>query len=91
MIFNCLQASKKQSPLFRVTFDRCYLPQELKNPSTLETHKLDLLAEISNLKLKLASSERERCELEERTGISRVRLELNFCHRLPVCGNETPH
>ena len=47
-------------------------PQELKNPSTLETHKLDLLAEISNLKLKLASSERERCELEERTGVAQV-------------------
>ncbi|KAK2190069.1 hypothetical protein NP493_90g02039 [Ridgeia piscesae] len=46
------------------------MAEELKNPSTLETHKLDLLAEISNLKLKLASSERERCELEERTGVA---------------------
>ncbi|KAI0232348.1 Liprin-beta-1 [Lamellibrachia satsuma] len=51
------------------------MPGELKNPSTLETHKLDLLAEISNLKLKLASSERERCELDERTGVAQKRID----------------
>ncbi|PVD33441.1 hypothetical protein C0Q70_04697 [Pomacea canaliculata] len=40
--------------------------QELLTHTTLETHKLDLMAEISNLKLRLASSEKDRRELDER-------------------------
>lgn len=34
-----------------------------------ETHKLDLMAEISNLKLKLATSEKERQELNDQLKI----------------------
>lgn len=34
--------------------------------SSLETHKLDLMAEISSLKIRLATAENERRELEER-------------------------
>ncbi|KAK3581545.1 hypothetical protein CHS0354_031887 [Potamilus streckersoni] len=39
---------------------------ELLSRTSLETHKLDLMAEISSLKLKLATSDKERRELEER-------------------------
>ena len=34
--------------------------------TNLETHKLDLMAEISNLKLRLATSDKERNELREK-------------------------
>ncbi|XP_052799700.1 liprin-beta-2-like isoform X6 [Mya arenaria] len=39
---------------------------ELLTRSSLETHKLDLMAEISSLKIRLATAENERRELEER-------------------------
>ncbi|XP_076450431.1 liprin-beta-1-like isoform X3 [Babylonia areolata] len=39
---------------------------ELLTHSSLETHKLDLMAEISSLKLKLAAAEKDRRELDER-------------------------
>ncbi|CAD5121452.1 DgyrCDS9961 [Dimorphilus gyrociliatus] len=39
--------------------------KELLSRTAAETHKLDLMAEISNLKLKLATSEKERRELNE--------------------------
>ncbi|XP_055957605.1 liprin-beta-1-like isoform X4 [Patella vulgata] len=43
---------------------------ELLTRSSLETHKLDLMAEISSLKNKLALTEKERRELDERLQIS---------------------
>lgn len=43
-----------------------FILQELVTRSGLETNKLDLLAEISNLKLKLASIERDKQESEQR-------------------------
>ena len=46
--------------------------QELISRTTLETHKLDLMAEISNLKLKLATSEKDRREGDEKLGKSQV-------------------
>ncbi|KAL8589242.1 hypothetical protein ACOMHN_017043 [Nucella lapillus] len=39
---------------------------ELLTHSSLETHKLDLMAEISSLKLKLAAAEKDRRELDDR-------------------------
>ena len=44
----------------------CCLLQELLTHTSLETHKLDLMAEISSLKLKLAAAEKDRRELDER-------------------------
>ena len=48
--------------------------QELLGKSSLETHKLDLMAEISNLKLKLASAERDRHEMRQSLTQAEVRL-----------------
>ncbi|KAM4747041.1 liprin-beta-1 isoform 2-T2 [Rhinophrynus dorsalis] len=42
------------------------LQQELLSRTSLETQKLDLMAEISNLKLKLAAVEKDRNECEDR-------------------------
>ncbi|NP_001082516.1 PTPRF interacting protein, binding protein 1 (liprin beta 1) S homeolog [Xenopus laevis] len=42
------------------------LQQELLSRTSLESQKLDLMAEISNLKLKLVSVEKDRKEFEER-------------------------
>ncbi|XP_033881719.1 liprin-beta-1-like isoform X6 [Acipenser ruthenus] len=42
------------------------LQQELLSRSALETQKLDLMAEISNLKLKLTALEKDRLDFEER-------------------------
>lgn len=39
--------------------------QELICRSTLETQKLELMAEISNLKLKLTAMEKERIDFDE--------------------------
>lgn len=33
--------------------------------SSLETHKLDLMTEISNMKLKLAAAEKEKLEMQD--------------------------
>ncbi|WAR02701.1 LIPB1-like protein [Mya arenaria] len=51
-------------PTMLIMYD-LYL-QELLTRSSLETHKLDLMAEISSLKIRLATAENERRELEER-------------------------
>ncbi|KAG8535409.1 hypothetical protein GDO81_028619, partial [Engystomops pustulosus] len=40
--------------------------QELLSRTTLETQKLDLMAEISTLKLKLTAVEKDRGDFEER-------------------------
>lgn len=42
------------------------LNQELLSRTSLETQKLDLMAEISNLKLKLTSVEKDRLDYEDR-------------------------
>lgn len=42
------------------------LDQELLSRTTLETQKLDLMAEISTLKLKLTSVEKDRLDYEDR-------------------------
>ncbi|XP_062913658.1 liprin-beta-1b isoform X9 [Mobula hypostoma] len=42
------------------------LQQELLSRTSLETQKLDLLAEVSNLKIKLNAMEKDRLEYEER-------------------------
>lgn len=42
------------------------LNQELLSRTSLETQKLDLMAEISNLKLKLTSVEKDRFDYEDR-------------------------
>eukprot|EP00075_Anas_platyrhynchos_P016582 XP_027305835.1 liprin-beta-1 isoform X8 [Anas platyrhynchos] len=42
------------------------LQQELLSRTSLETQKLDLMAEISNLKLKLTSVEKDRVDYEDR-------------------------
>lgn len=46
--------------------------QELLSRTNLETHKLDLMAEISALKLKLATSEKARCEFEQKVSEGQV-------------------
>ncbi|VCW77090.1 unnamed protein product [Gulo gulo] len=42
------------------------LQQELLSRTSLETQKLDLMAEISNLKLKLTAVEKDRLDYEDR-------------------------
>ncbi|XP_060695707.1 liprin-beta-1b isoform X5 [Hemiscyllium ocellatum] len=42
------------------------LQQELLSRTSLETQKLDLMAEVSNLKIKLSALEKDRLEYEER-------------------------
>ncbi|XP_067855306.1 liprin-beta-1b isoform X10 [Heptranchias perlo] len=42
------------------------LQQELLSRTSLETQKLDLMAEVSNLKIKLSTVEKDRLEYEER-------------------------
>lgn len=43
-----------------------FLYQELLSRTSLETQKLDLMAEISTLKLKLTSVEKDRLDYEDR-------------------------
>lgn len=51
---------------FQVVYKFLIVEKELLTRSSLETHKLDLMAEISSLKIRLATAENERRELEER-------------------------
>ncbi|XP_052438043.1 liprin-beta-1b isoform X2 [Carassius gibelio] len=54
------------------------LQQELLCRSTLETQKLELMAEVSNLKLKLTAMEKERFDFDDRFGDSEgLILEIN--------------
>lgn len=53
------------------------LNQELLSRTSLETQKLDLMAEISTLKLKLTSVEKDRLDFEDRfrdTEVSKTQL-----------------
>lgn len=53
------------------------LNQELLSRTSLETQKLDLMAEISTLKLKLTSVEKDRLDYEDRfrdTEVSKTQL-----------------
>lgn len=49
-----------------------YLLQELLCRTTLESQKLELMSELSNLKLKLNSIEKERLDFDERFSDSEV-------------------
>uniref|UniRef100_A0A8C2K4V2 PPFIA binding protein 1b n=1 Tax=Cyprinus carpio TaxID=7962 RepID=A0A8C2K4V2_CYPCA len=54
------------------------LQQELLCRSALETQKLELMAEVSNLKLKLSAMEKERLDFDDRFGDSEgLILEIN--------------
>uniref|UniRef100_A0A671PXJ3 Liprin-beta-1-like n=1 Tax=Sinocyclocheilus anshuiensis TaxID=1608454 RepID=A0A671PXJ3_9TELE len=54
------------------------LQQELLCRSALETQKLELMAEVSNLKLKLTAMEKERLDFDDRFGDSEgLILEIN--------------
>ncbi|XP_059362655.1 liprin-beta-1b isoform X2 [Carassius carassius] len=54
------------------------LQQELLCRSTLETQKLELMAEVSNLKLKLTAMEKERLDFDDRFGDNEgLILEIN--------------
>uniref|UniRef100_A0A8C9FYY2 Liprin-beta-1/2 coiled-coil domain-containing protein n=1 Tax=Pavo cristatus TaxID=9049 RepID=A0A8C9FYY2_PAVCR len=57
------------------------LNQELLSRTSLETQKLDLMAEISNLKLKLTSVEKDRLDYEDRFRDTEVseNHQLSFC------------
>lgn len=48
--------------------------------SALETQKLELMAEVSNLKLKLTAMEKERLDFDDRFGDSEVR-NMHTCMR----------
>ncbi|XP_060560894.1 liprin-beta-1-like isoform X7 [Ruditapes philippinarum] len=61
---------------------------ELLTRSSLETHKLDLMAEISSLKIRLATAENERRELEERLKQSQRQI-TDFEARLALKDAET--
>lgn len=53
------------------------LNQELLSRTSLETQKLDLMAEVSTLKLKLTSVEKDRLDYEDRfrdTEVSKTQL-----------------
>uniref|UniRef100_A0A8W8NB16 Liprin-beta-1/2 coiled-coil domain-containing protein n=1 Tax=Magallana gigas TaxID=29159 RepID=A0A8W8NB16_MAGGI len=50
--------------------------QELLTRTSLETHKLDLMAEISSLKIKLASADKDRRDLDDRLRLSQSHLRL---------------
>ncbi|XP_033753003.1 liprin-beta-1-like isoform X3 [Pecten maximus] len=50
------------------------LQSELLTRTSLETHKLDMMAEISSLKIKLASSDKDRRDLDERLKISQRQI-----------------
>ena len=47
---------------------------ELLTRTSLETHKLDLMAEISSLKIRLASADKDRRDLDDRLRISQRQI-----------------
>lgn len=55
------------------------LDQELLSRTTLETQKLDLMAEISTLKLKLTSVEKDRLDYEDRFRDTEVSINCESC------------
>lgn len=71
--FAWADCTKAKMMKFMCEFNRFYIYfQELLTRSSLETHKLDLMAEMSSLKIRLATAENERRELEERLKQSQV-------------------
>ncbi|XP_052067415.1 liprin-beta-1-like isoform X6 [Mytilus californianus] len=50
------------------------LQSELLTRTSLETHKLDLMAEISSLKIRLASADKDRRDLDDRLRISQRQM-----------------
>uniref|UniRef100_A0A8C1ML16 PPFIA binding protein 1b n=1 Tax=Cyprinus carpio TaxID=7962 RepID=A0A8C1ML16_CYPCA len=66
------------------------LQQELLCRSALETQKLELMAEVSNLKLKLTAMEKERFDFDDRFGDSEgLILEINeLRYRISELENE---
>ncbi|KAK3104207.1 hypothetical protein FSP39_025312, partial [Pinctada imbricata] len=50
------------------------LQSELLTRTSLETHKLDLMAEISSLKIKLASADKDRRDLDDRLRIAQRQI-----------------
>ncbi|XP_063398148.1 liprin-beta-1-like isoform X4 [Mytilus trossulus] len=50
------------------------LQSELLTRTSLETHKLDLMAEISSLKIRLASADKDRRDLDDRLRISQRQI-----------------
>jgi hypothetical protein len=54
------------SSLTKIQFSRKYFLQEMVSRSTLEASKLDLMTDISNLKLKFVGLERDKVETEHK-------------------------
>lgn len=73
--FSCRNKSLISSPWMRNSVLLRY--QELLSRTSLETQKLDLMAEISTLKLKLTSVEKDRLDYGDRfkdTEVSKILL-----------------
>lgn len=65
------------------------LQQELLCRSALESQKLELMTEVSNLKLKLAAMDKERLDFDERFGDEGLILEINeLRYRISEMENE---
>ena len=62
--------------------------QELLSRTNLETHKLDLMAENSSLKLRVASMDKDRQEVEEKYTFAQVRTS-NIMHYFQHFHNAT--
>lgn len=62
-------------------FKICFCLQELLSRTSLETQKLDLMTEVSELKLKLVGMEKEQREQEEKQRKAEVRVNL-YCLKL---------
>uniref|UniRef100_A0A672R1V0 Liprin-beta-1-like n=1 Tax=Sinocyclocheilus grahami TaxID=75366 RepID=A0A672R1V0_SINGR len=65
------------------------LQQELLCRSALETQKLELMAEVSNLKLKLTAMAKERLDFDDRFGDSEVRNMHTFMREIIVTSEVT--
>lgn len=78
--FSCRNKSLISSPWINNSVLFLFiLNQELLSRTSLETQKLDLMAEISTLKLKLTSVEKDRLDYEDRfrdTEVSKTQLNL---------------
>lgn len=60
-------------------FEICLFLQELLSRTSLETQKLDLMTEVSDLKLKLVGMEKEQREQEEK----QRKAEVSVTHQIP--------
>lgn len=60
-------------------FGICLFLQELLSRTSLETQKLDLITEVSDLKLKLVGMEKEQREQEEK----QRKAEVSVTHQIP--------